>query len=152
MLKTKTQFRVFVCTAIILIVSLFIPKSNVTFGKTTEVTITRVDEKIQPNAQKEVQPQTETGKAKYYSGAPKGKRLTLTAAHKTLSKGTIVKVESLEGDKFKPIEVEITDRLPDIPINKGTIIDLSKEAAIAMNPNFIRKGVLKVKLTVIEKS
>lgn len=67
----------------------------------------------------------------------------LTAAHKTLPCGTLVKVTNkLNG---KTVTVKINDRGPYI---KGRVIDLSREAAkrIAM----IEKGVVPVKMELVK--
>jgi len=68
----------------------------------------------------------------------------MTAAHKTLPLGTVVKVTNL--DNGKTVEVRINDRGPYV---KGRIIDLSKTAARAID---IRgTGTANVKLEIIRK-
>ncbi len=147
MFYAKKKFRAIVCTAAVAMGLLFCSGSVMILGKTD--TKTQDHAQVQSSAQKAIPEQTEIGIATYYGGAPRGKKLVLTAAHKFLPRGTILRVESLEGPHFKTIEVEISDRMPDWPVNRGRVIDLAKKSAIAMNPTFIRKGVLKVKLTVI---
>ncbi len=62
---------------------------------------------------------------------------SLTAAHKTLHFGTIVKVTNLSNDSV--VYVRINDRLPK---KSSRIIDLSKAAAKKLN--FISKGLTQV--------
>lgn len=93
---------------------------------------------------------TETGLASYY-GAGDGyngrktangeifNKNKLTAAHKTLPFGTIVKVKNLQNGKT--IKVRINDRGPFV---KGRIIDLSEKAAKKID--MIQQGVGQVKL------
>lgn len=68
----------------------------------------------------------------------------MTAAHKTLPMGTIVRVTNLRNDKS--VILKITDRGPYI---KGRIIDVTKGAAQKLE--FIHKGIVKCKLEVLEK-
>lgn len=68
----------------------------------------------------------------------------LTAAHKTLPFGSVVLVEPLNQSGYQPIEVVINDRLPQASTRT---IDLHKASAIAMSPAFIKRGVIKVKIT-----
>lgn len=96
--------------------------------------------------------QTQTGKASFYadkfeghptaSGA-KYKHNKLTAAHKTLPFGTIVKVTNLANGNT--VEVEINDRGPYV---EGRVIDLSKSAAEQLA--FVNLGVADVKLEVVD--
>lgn len=93
---------------------------------------------------------TETGLASYY-GAGDGyngrktangeifNKNKLTAAHKTLPFGTIVKVKNLQNGKT--IKVRINDRGPFV---KGRIIDLSEKAAKKID--MVKQGVGQVKL------
>ena len=77
--------------------------------------------------------QVQTGKASYYADKYEG-RLTasgekykhnkMTAAHKSLPFGTVVKVTNTSNEKS--VEVKINDRGPYV---EGRIIDLSKSAA-----------------------
>jgi rare lipoprotein A len=92
------------------------------------------------------------GKASFYADRFHG-RLTangerfnmyaLTAAHKSLPFGSIVKVTNL--DNGKEVVVRINDRGPFI---KGRVIDLSLEAAKEID--MIRDGVTKVRLEAYE--
>jgi rare lipoprotein A (peptidoglycan hydrolase) len=66
----------------------------------------------------------------------------MTAAHKTLPLGTVVKVTSL--DTSKSVEVRINDRGPYV---KGRIIDLSKSAGKAIGIS--SDGTTRVKLEVV---
>ena len=68
---------------------------------------------------------------------------TLTAAHKTLPFGTLVKVINL--DNNKSIVVRINDRGPFI---KGRDLDVSKQTAIELD--FIKKGIVKVRYQVVK--
>ena len=96
--------------------------------------------------------QTQTGKASFYAdkfeGQPtasgeKYKHNKLTAAHKTLPFGTIVRVTNLANGIS--VDVEINDRGPYI---EGRIIDLSKAAAEKLG--FINLGIADVKLDVVD--
>jgi len=70
----------------------------------------------------------------------------LTAAHKTLSFGTKVKVTNIENDKS--VIVEINDRGP---FTKGLEIDLSKKAFDAISHDK-KAGKLQVKLELVNNS
>lgn len=96
--------------------------------------------------------QTQTGKASFYAdkfeGHPtasgeKYKHNKLTAAHKTLPFGTIVRVTNLANGNT--VDVAINDRGPYI---EGRVIDLSKSAAEKLG--FINLGVADVKLEVVD--
>jgi len=67
----------------------------------------------------------------------------LTAAHKTLPFGTMVRVKNLENNKT--VDVRINDRGP---FKRGRIIDLSYEAARRLD--FIKDGLTKVEIRVIK--
>ncbi len=67
----------------------------------------------------------------------------ISAAHKTLPFGTIVKVVDLETDKS--VIVAINDRGPFI---EGRIIDLSKGAAEKLG--IVNKGITQVGLRILE--
>lgn len=92
----------------------------------------------------------EYGVASYYSSktgsvTASGARLSdykLTAAHKTLKFGTLVKVTNLKNNKT--VIVKINDRGPHI---RGRIIDLTKEGARRLG--FLKNGLTKVKIQVI---
>ena len=95
---------------------------------------------------------TETGIAVFYSDAMQGKRLAsgekydkdaLTAAHRTLPLGTMVKVTNLKNDKS--VVVKVNDRGPH-GSNK-LIIDLSRRAAQELD--MIQDGKAKVKVEVL---
>ncbi len=93
----------------------------------------------------------EQGLASWYGGKFHG-RITasgeifdtnkLTAAHKTLPFGSIVKVTNLDNGKY--VIVRINDRGPFV---KGRIIDLSRAAAEAID--LVGKGVARVRLEVL---
>ncbi|MCP4440963.1 MAG: septal ring lytic transglycosylase RlpA family protein [Aureispira sp.] len=94
----------------------------------------------------------ETGLASYYSDSFHGKKTAsgekydknqLTAAHKTLPFGTMIKVTRL--DNNKSVVVRINDRGPYI---KGRVIEVSKKAADAID--LTKAGVAKVKIEVIK--
>lgn len=67
----------------------------------------------------------------------------ISAAHKTLPFGTIVRVKNLRNGKT--VEVRINDRGPFI---KGRIIDLSKGAAKKID--MINDGIVPVELTILK--
>jgi rare lipoprotein A len=94
-----------------------------------------------------------TGTASYYAHKFEGRKTSsgeifrqdsLTAAHKSLPFGTLVKVTNLSNDST--VVVKINDRLP--PSSRRTI-DLTYAAARKLN--FIKKGLTKVKIEVLEK-
>jgi rare lipoprotein A len=93
----------------------------------------------------------EHGGASYYADRFQGKptasgepydRAALTAAHKTLPFGAIVKVIRISDGRS--VEVRINDRGPH---TKGRIIDLSRQAAEELG--IIRAGVAEVRLVVV---
>jgi len=67
----------------------------------------------------------------------------LTAAHKTLDFGTLVRVTNLNNNKR--VIVRINDRGP---FKKGRVIDLSKKAALEID--MINDGVVPVKLELVK--
>jgi len=93
----------------------------------------------------------ETGQASWYGKAHQG-HLTasgerfdmhaLTAAHRTLPFGTIVRVTHLKSGRS--VDVRINDRGP---FHSGRIIDLSYEAARKLG--IVGGGTARVKVTVI---
>lgn len=96
----------------------------------------------------------ETGTASYYAKAFEGRRCSsgqifrhdsLTAAHKSLKFGTVVKVINLKNDSA--IIVRINDRLPK---NSKRCIDLTRRGAKQLN--FLVQGLTKVKLIVLNDS
>jgi rare lipoprotein A len=96
--------------------------------------------------------QVQTGKASFYAdkfeGSPtasgeKYKHAKLTAAHKTLPFGTVVRVTNVANNKT--VEVVVNDRGPYVD---GRIIDLSRSAAQQLD--FIQQGLADVKVEVID--
>ncbi len=94
----------------------------------------------------------EDGLASWYGGKFHGRMTssgevfdtnTLTAAHRTLPFGTVVKVTNL--DNGKSVQVKINDRGPFVD---GRIIDLSRAAAEALG--MIDSGVAHVSLQIVE--
>jgi rare lipoprotein A len=94
---------------------------------------------------------TETGIASWYGQKFAGRMTTsgeiycpdsMTAAHKKLPFGTVVRVTNLKNDSV--VIVKITDRLPH---NSKRCIDLSVAAATKLN--FLREGTTTVKLEAI---
>jgi peptidoglycan lytic transglycosylase len=93
----------------------------------------------------------ETGQASWYGKAHQGELTAsgehfdmhaLTAAHRTLPFGTIVRVTYLKTGKS--VNVRINDRGP---FRSGRIIDLSYEAARRLG--IVARGTARVELTVI---
>ncbi|MDH5474415.1 MAG: septal ring lytic transglycosylase RlpA family protein [Cyclobacteriaceae bacterium] len=96
--------------------------------------------------------QTQTGKASYYADKFEGrttangekyKHTKLTAAHRLLPFGTVVKVTNIKNGKS--VEVRVNDRGPFV---NGRIIDLSKMAAERLD--FIHDGITEVKVEVVD--
>lgn len=92
------------------------------------------------------------GKASWYGEEFHGRRTAngeiydmykISAAHKTLPLGTIVRVKNLENGKS--VVVRINDRGPFV---RGRIIDLSYAAAKKID--MVEKGVVDVKLKVLK--
>ena len=95
---------------------------------------------------------TETGIASWYGSKFHGKYSAsgekynmheLSAAHKYLPIGTLIKVEDLETGKT--IKVTVKDRGPYID---GRVVDLSRAAAKKIG--YFKRGITKVKLTVLK--
>lgn len=93
----------------------------------------------------------ESGIASWYGGKFNGRKTAngeifdtsqLTAAHKTLPFGTIVKVENIQNGKS--VEVRINDRGPFV---EGRIIDLSRAGAEAIG--MIGTGIAQVRIEVV---
>jgi rare lipoprotein A len=93
---------------------------------------------------------TETGRASWYGKAHQGKLTAsgepfdmhaLTAAHRTLPFGTIVRVTELKSGRS--VNVRINDRGP---FRSDRIIDLSYEAAKKLG--FIARGTARVEIAV----
>ena len=96
--------------------------------------------------------QTEFGVASYYGdyfhGRPtasgeKYNQFALTAAHKTLPLGTILKVTNAQNNKS--VYVKVNDRGPYV---KGRIIDLSTKAAEILG--YRNKGTCYVKIEIVK--
>jgi hypothetical protein len=93
------------------------------------------------------------GTASYYANKFEGRKTSsgeifsqkkLTAAHKTLPFGTLLRVTNLSNDSV--VVVKVNDRLPQ---SSTRMIDLSYVAAEKLN--FIRKGLTKVKLEQVKE-
>jgi rare lipoprotein A len=98
--------------------------------------------------------QTSEGIATYYddkfNGSPTANgeifdQNKLTAAHRSLSFGTVVKVTNLQNKKS--VVVTINDRGPFVD---SRLIDLSKSAASALG--FIEQGVAKVRIEIVNSA
>lgn len=96
--------------------------------------------------------QTQTGKASFYAdkfeGHPtasgeKYKHSKLTAAHKSLPFGTLIRVTNIKNNLS--VEVTVNDRGPYVD---GRIVDLSKSAAEKLE--FVNVGLADVKVEVID--
>jgi rare lipoprotein A len=94
----------------------------------------------------------EAGLASYYNDYFTGKTTAsgekydpnkLTAAHKSLPIGTMIKVTNLANDKS--VIVRVNDRGPYV---KGRILDLSKSAAIQLG--LLQSGFARVSYTIME--
>ena len=99
-----------------------------------------------------VHAQTQLGKASFYADKFEGRQTAsgekykhkkLTAAHKTLPFGTIVKVTNIKNNEF--VEVRINDRGPFV---EGRVIDLSRYAAEKLK--FVNQGLAQVQIEVID--
>ena len=97
--------------------------------------------------------QISTGVASYYANKFDGRRTSsgevfrqdsLTAAHKNLPFGTMLKVTNLSNDSV--VYVKVNDRLPQ---SSKRMIDLSLTAAKQLN--FVRKGLTQVKIEIVPK-
>ena len=96
---------------------------------------------------------TQTGKASYYARKFQGRktangerydRREMTAAHRRLPFGSIVRVTNLKNGRS--VVVRINDRGP---WGRGRIIDVSEAAAEEIG--MIRAGVVRVKVEVMSK-
>ena len=94
---------------------------------------------------------TQSGKASFYSNKFEGRRTSsgevfkqslMTAAHKNLKFGTMVKVTNLKNDSA--VVLKINDRLSQ---GSASIIDVTLSAAKQLN--FVRNGHTQVKVEVI---
>jgi rare lipoprotein A len=92
----------------------------------------------------------QTGTASYYANKFEGRKTasgeifrqdSLTAAHKTLPFGTMLKVTNLSNDSV--VIVKVNDRIG----TYSRVIDLSLKAAQQLN--FVKKGLTKVSLEKI---
>jgi len=73
----------------------------------------------------------------------------MTAAHRTLHLGTVVRVTNLENGRA--VTLKVTDRGPyGRNYRRGTIIDVSKGAARRLH--FIRDGLVRVKVEVVRSA
>ena len=106
-----------------------------------------------PKAQPEPTGRVETGYASYYGDEFEGRRTAngerydgdeLTAAHRTLPFGTMIRVTHVANGRA--VTCRVNDRGPH---RKGRIVDLSHRAAEALG--MLREGVCKVKLEVLER-
>ncbi len=97
---------------------------------------------------------TQVGLASWYGNAHRGRRTAsgepfdpgaLTAAHRTLPLGAVVRVTNLANRRA--VEVRINDRGP---ADTGRIIDLSKRAAEALD--FVTNGTIRVRVDLIRSS
>ena len=98
--------------------------------------------------------EVERGQASFYGPSFHGRRTAsgerydqhgLTAAHKTLPFGTLVRVRSLVTGK--EVDVRVTDRGP---FTRGRIIDVSRAAAEALGMTGL--GVKQVSLHIVEST
>ena len=103
---------------------------------------------------KKSQPPFQTGMASFYSDSFEGKLTAngeifsnsmMTAAHRTLSFGTRVKVTNLKNGKT--VVVRITDRGPFVD---GRILDVS--AAAATKLDFMDDGLVEVRLDLLDEA
>ena len=83
--------------------------------------------------------------ARTTANGEKYKHTKLTAAHRTLPFGTILKVRNLNNNK--EVTVRVNDRGPFV---KGRIIDLSKSAAEKLD--FINQGITDVEIMAVDFS
>ncbi len=97
----------------------------------------------------------ELGIAAIYSDKFQGKKTfsgelydvgKMTAAHKTLPMGSIVRITRL--DNKKSVEVKINDKGPYV---KGRVVDLSKKAAFLLGLKVESLGMVKVKVELIKR-
>lgn len=106
---------------------------------------------LQPLVASEGREIYEQGFASWYGGKFQGRKTAngeifdtrkLTAAHKSISFGTVVEVENLSNGKT--VEVRINDRGPFV---EGRIIDLSRAAADEID--MVGSGVARVALRIV---
>ena len=99
----------------------------------------------------------QTGLASYYGPGFDGQRTAsgelfdqdaMTAAHRTLPFGTIVRVTNLENGRR--VKLRVTDRGPYGPNRaKGCIIDVSTAAARRLG--FLKDGIARVRVQVLRR-
>jgi rare lipoprotein A len=94
---------------------------------------------------------TQSGLATWYGGRHVGRKTAsgeyfsgraLTAAHRTLPFGTIIRVTDLKSGRA--VKVRINDRGPYTHVRRRAIIDLSRTAAVALG--MARDGVSRIKI------
>lgn len=111
----------------------------------------RTSKEVKNNTQDDIP--YEIGIASFYSSVFEGRSTAsgeiysgseLTAAHKTLPFGTIVKVRNLKNNRS--VTVRINDRGPSKP---DRVIDLSYRAAEILD--MIRDGIVRVEVIIIKK-
>ena len=94
---------------------------------------------------------TQSGLATWYGGRHVGRKTAsgeyfsgraLTAAHRTLPFGTIVRVTDLGSGRA--VKVRINDRGPYTHVRRRAVIDLSKTAAVALG--MAREGVSRIRI------
>ena len=105
----------------------------------------------EPAKPSEERVQAETGLAAYYHAAFQGRRTAngesfdhnaLTAAHKTLPFGTLVRVINLTN--LRSVIVRVNDRGP---LQTNRIIDLTRRAASVLG--FLARGMTSVKIEIL---
>lgn len=94
----------------------------------------------------------QVGRASYYGKRFHGRRTAkgdvfdlsqMTAAHRVLPLGTVIKVTNLENGRI--VEVEVNDRGP---FSRRRVLDVSLEAARRLD--MVRKGSAKVMIEIVE--
>jgi rare lipoprotein A len=112
-----------------------------------------VERKAPRTSPASVERRTETGLASWYGKAHHGRRTAsgerfdmhaLTAAHRTLAFGTLVRVTDLASGRS--VNVRVNDRGP---FRDGRIIDLSYAAAEKLG--MVARGTARVEITVIRR-
>lgn len=107
--------------------------------------------KPQPRGPADLEHYRETGVASWYGKPYHGRKTAsgerydmreMTAAHRTLPFGAVVRVTNLENGRS--VKVRITDRGPFV---KGRIIDLSRAAAKKLD--MIGSGTARVRISVV---
>ena len=97
---------------------------------------------------------TEKGSASYYSSSMNGRKTSsgeifnnnlLTAAHKSMKLGTMVKVTNIKNDSI--VILKVNDRLSK---SSSHVIDVTLAAAKKLN--FVRNGIATVSVEVLAKN